>query len=152
MWTSPDPSSADTNPPATTTPRCPSCGRGTTSSGRVYRSPMRSRPRNPFTWVPDVSGLPPTWIDGASAEDAMYRTPSNSYSPYSRSGCTATATLASSVHGVVVQITSWRFGSFSRGNETKTELVWTLSYPCASSCDDSAVPQRGQYGSTLYPR
>jgi hypothetical protein len=40
------------------------------------------------------------------------------YSPYSRSGCTATATLLSSVHGVVVQMRSWRDGSASSGKVT----------------------------------
>src|SRR5467141_972123 len=72
----------------------------------------------------------------------MYRAPFTADSPYSRSGCTATATLASNVQGVVVQITSRRCGSLASGNVTYTEFVWTLSYPRASSCEESAVPQR----------
>jgi hypothetical protein len=44
--------------------------------------------------------------------------PSTGYSPYSSSGFTATATFDSKVHGVVVQISSWRLGSSSRGKVT----------------------------------
>src|SRR3989442_532578 len=52
---------------------------------------------------------------------------SSSYSPYSRSGCTATATFDSSVHGVVVHTTSWRLGSVASGKVTNTEFVCTSS-------------------------
>ena len=49
------------------------------------------------------------------------------YSPYSRSGLTATATLLRSVQGVVVQMSSWRDGSSASGKVTYTELVVTSS-------------------------
>src|ERR1700728_1424348 len=89
---------------------------------------------------------------------------------YSMSGPTATATFPGSVHGVVVQISSLspsRSGDFDSGepagppadpvdcctsasgppgvftgNRTYTDGSTTSLYPSATSCEDSAVPQR----------
>jgi hypothetical protein len=41
--------------------------------------------------------------------------------------------------------------SATSGKRTNTDGSVTIWYPDATSCDDSAVPQRGQYGTTLYP-
>jgi hypothetical protein len=75
---------------------------------------------------------------------------------YSISEPTASAALVISVQGVVVQATSrspvWRgdSGTWSVGGtavtgiSTKTDGSSTSWYPCATSCEESAVPQRGQ--------
>src|SRR4051794_21677327 len=82
----------------------------------------------------------------ARAVARIRRRSPTAYSPYSRSGCTATATFDNKVQGVVVQTRSWRPGSSSSGKVTYTEFVVTVSYPSASSWLESTVPQRGQYG------
>ena len=92
---------------------------------------------------------------------------------YWMSAPTAAATFETSVQGVVVQ-TKRPTGSpfrvsgaaslaaaagagplpatpFSRGKRTNIDGSVTNWYPDATSCDDRAVPQRGQYGTTLYP-
>src|SRR3954471_7878099 len=70
---------------------------------------------------------------------------------YETSGCTASAAFDSRVHGVVVHASNETPGSPTTGNRTYTDGSITSLYPCATSCDDSAVSQRGQYGTTLWP-
>src|SRR4030042_4725844 len=54
------------------------------------------------------------------------------------------------VHGVVVHARKYASSCFNL-NFTKMDGSSTVLYPCASSCADSTVPQRGQYGTTLCP-
>ena len=61
------------------------------------------------------------------------------------------ATLEGRVQGVVVQARKKLFSAPLRRKRTKTELSLTSLYPCATSCEESAVPQRGQYGTILCP-
>src|SRR5215218_4477235 len=70
---------------------------------------------------------------------------------YVRSGSTATAAFDGSVHGVVVQISSSSPACSGPAGETTGKRTYTdgsttsLYAPgCPSSCEDSAVPQRGQ--------
>ncbi len=75
---------------------------------------------------------------------------------YISSGCTATAVLETSVHGVVVQTSRSAPGScglapsgtVSSRNRTVTDGSATIWYTSGwpSSWSESAVPQRGQYG------
>ena len=61
------------------------------------------------------------------------------------------ATLDGSVHGVVVHARNQLFSKPLRLKRTKTEVSFTSLYPCATSCEESAVPHRGQYGTILCP-
>ena len=58
--------------------------------------------------------------------------------------------LDGSVHGVVVHARKYA-SSPTTLKRTIAERSFTSLYPCATSCAESGVPQRGQYGTILNP-
>src|SRR5206468_11566832 len=101
------------------------------SNGPSYSSPTSSAPGTVRTSL--ASGL----------RDTAHHSPS-SVRPYSASGLTAAATLAGSVHGVVVQTTNDSPSRSLSGKRTNSDGCSSSLYsPAKSSCWEIEVPQRG---------
>src|SRR3954454_3107750 len=141
----PVPSSVVTKSAVTTVwPRGPKSVRK--EKGGSYRRPNSSLPGT------DDSTTASSPSTRSTSDSARMNTSSPTRArAYETSGCTASAAFDSSVHGVVVQASKETPGSPTTGKRTYTDGSTTSRYPCATSCDDSAVSQRGQYGTTLWP-
>ena len=70
---------------------------------------------------------------------------------YSYDLFTQSAKFDGNVHGVVVHANIYVFSSSATLNFAIHVKSFTSLYPCATSCDESAVPHLGQYGITLCP-
>ncbi len=139
MWTMPVPSSVVTKSAATTTWAPSTYGKGgryvrpTRSAAAIVRSTTASAPR--------------TRVTRGSAR--ISRSSPERATTYVTSGWMAAAWLAGSVHGVVVHTRSDVPSSSVSGKRTYADGSSTSRYPCATSWLESAVPHRGQYGTTL---